>query len=182
MADPVYEIASKPTIYKGIIFRSRLEARWAAFFDQLGWHWNYEPFDLNGWTPDFILGSERLLVEVKPFKFQQLADTCARLIRAAPKANILLLSDHYSVAESYPCAIGRVTELADFDPPAEVRWDHAILSAKGPDIGVVRQEGSWGDLVNDNDMVGRPYGYKSDALIDEKWAAACNATRFEVNQ
>lgn len=32
-----------PTMYKGINFRSRLEARWAVFFDTLGIEWEYEP-------------------------------------------------------------------------------------------------------------------------------------------
>lgn len=32
-----------PTMYKGIQFRSRLEARWAVFFDTLGIKWEYEP-------------------------------------------------------------------------------------------------------------------------------------------
>ncbi|MEN2464926.1 hypothetical protein [Ornithinibacillus sp. JPR2-1] len=31
------------TIYKGYRFRSRLEARWAVFFDSLGIKWEYEP-------------------------------------------------------------------------------------------------------------------------------------------
>lgn len=56
-----------PTRYQGAYFRSRLEARWAAFFDLCGWKWNYEPFDLKGWIPDFIIqGYSTLLVEVKP--------------------------------------------------------------------------------------------------------------------
>lgn len=56
-----------PTKYKGVQFRSRLEAKWAAFFDLLGWRWEYEPFDRKGWIPDFILlGATPVLVEVKP--------------------------------------------------------------------------------------------------------------------
>jgi hypothetical protein len=56
-----------PTVYKGRQFRSRLEARWAAFFDLLHWPYEYEPFDLAGWIPDFLLlGKTRVLVEVKP--------------------------------------------------------------------------------------------------------------------
>jgi hypothetical protein len=49
-------------------FRSRLEARWARFFDLVGWRWEYEPFDLSGWIPDFALigVSQTTLVEVKP--------------------------------------------------------------------------------------------------------------------
>ena len=43
-----------PTRYQETLFRSRLEARWAAWADRLGWDWTYEPVDLNGWTPDFL--------------------------------------------------------------------------------------------------------------------------------
>lgn len=59
---------SIPTEYAGSRFRSRLEARWAAFFDLAGWDWDYEPFDLEGWCPDFCLHMDGadVLVEVKP--------------------------------------------------------------------------------------------------------------------
>jgi hypothetical protein len=58
-----------PTTYAGVNFRSRLEARWAAFFDLCGWRWQYEPIDLAGWIPDFVLLSDvqkPVLVECKP--------------------------------------------------------------------------------------------------------------------
>jgi hypothetical protein len=60
-----------PTRYKGYAFRSRLEARWAVFFDHLNIKWEYEPegFDLgNGlrYLPDFWLPDLNLWVEVKP--------------------------------------------------------------------------------------------------------------------
>jgi hypothetical protein len=48
-------IANIPTTYNGVQFRSRLEAKWAAFFDLLGWRWHYEPLDLDGWIPDFLI-------------------------------------------------------------------------------------------------------------------------------
>lgn len=56
-----------PTYYNGVSFRSRLEARWAAFFDLAGWRWKYEPNELDFYIPDFvIIGRRPLLVEVKP--------------------------------------------------------------------------------------------------------------------
>lgn len=55
------------TVYRGIRFRSRLEAKWAVFFDAIGWKWQYEPVDFNGYIPDFIIPAHNLLVEVKPF-------------------------------------------------------------------------------------------------------------------
>jgi hypothetical protein len=45
------EVAARgiQTTYRGTRFRSRLEARWAAFFDMVDWDWTYEPFDTDGW-------------------------------------------------------------------------------------------------------------------------------------
>jgi len=55
------------TLFDGIEYRSRLEARWAAFFTEIGWKFTYEPFDGNGYIPDFLIhGKSPLLVEVKP--------------------------------------------------------------------------------------------------------------------
>ena len=56
-----------PTDYCGIRMRSRLEAQWAAFFDLMGWKWSYEPFDLRGYIPDFVIDAiEPTLFEIKP--------------------------------------------------------------------------------------------------------------------
>lgn len=54
------ELKAIQTEYKGYLFRSRLEARWAVFLDSLGVKWEYEPegYDLgNGmcYLPDFRL-------------------------------------------------------------------------------------------------------------------------------
>jgi len=62
-----YTISARETTYNGHLFRSSLEARWAAFFDLVGWKWVYEPFELKGYIPDFILQFHKpILVEVKP--------------------------------------------------------------------------------------------------------------------
>lgn len=69
------------TLYKGICFRSRLEARWAIFFDEMNIEWEYEPgafqVPFSGYTlkyfPDFVLKNlkcsmdmqEPLYIEVK---------------------------------------------------------------------------------------------------------------------
>lgn len=55
------------TRYAETIFRSRLEARWAAFFDLLEWKWTYEPFDGSGYIPDFLIkGGRPFVVETRP--------------------------------------------------------------------------------------------------------------------
>lgn len=57
------------TRYAGHRFRSRLEARWAVFFDDLGIKWQYEPqgYVINGtpYLPDFLLTECGTWVEVK---------------------------------------------------------------------------------------------------------------------
>ena len=57
-----------PTEYRFIRFRSRLEATWARFFDTVGWRWKYEPFDYDGYIPDFVLlfPHGEVLGEIKP--------------------------------------------------------------------------------------------------------------------
>jgi hypothetical protein len=60
------------TRYAGCHFRSRLEARWAVFFDHLGIRWDYEPegFETSAgpYLPDFRikLDNGSFLFEVKP--------------------------------------------------------------------------------------------------------------------
>ena len=83
-----YNIKAIPTRYSGIMLRARLEARWAAFFDLMGWKWHYEPFDLDGWFPDFLIeGNRQTLVEVKPFSEYDLL-TIGRICSAVKKARL----------------------------------------------------------------------------------------------
>lgn len=80
-----YDIKAIPTVYGARQFRSRLEAKWAAFFDQSGWEYEYEPFDLGSWSPDFLLTKARVLVEVKPItEIDQ--DTADKMAAAATQA------------------------------------------------------------------------------------------------
>lgn len=65
------EIKAIETVYKGYRFRSRLEARWAVFFENAGIKWEYEKegFDLGtlGWyLPDFYLPLNKMWIEIKP--------------------------------------------------------------------------------------------------------------------
>lgn len=62
---------SLKTEYRGTIYRSRLEARWAVFLDALDVPHLYEPegFDLGDGTPylvDFRLPTARIYLEIKP--------------------------------------------------------------------------------------------------------------------
>lgn len=62
-------IPARPTTYKGIQMRSRLEADYASALDRDGETWKYEPKCFAGpngqWLPDFRVGVN-VYIEVKP--------------------------------------------------------------------------------------------------------------------
>lgn len=69
----VHAMRAIETRYAGCRFRSRTEARWAVWFDAMGWRWEFEPegFETPGgrYLPDFLLhapGGTRWF-EVKPY-------------------------------------------------------------------------------------------------------------------
>jgi len=60
-----------PTIYNGVKYRSRTEARWALFMEKLGLTFDYEPdgFELPSgrrYLPDFYIHDFKTYLEVKP--------------------------------------------------------------------------------------------------------------------
>ncbi len=72
----------KQTKYKNIFFRSRTEARWAVFFDVIGYRWQYEEEGYllssnEGYLPDFklLLPDDSIFyAEVKHYEFDDLGD------------------------------------------------------------------------------------------------------------
>ena len=88
-----------PTTYDGTNFRSRLEAKWAAFFNLLGWHWEYETSTAFGeWMPDFTLllhdesrTEQRVYVEAKPKK--HLAAAIEKIEKSGCDDPVLILAD-----------------------------------------------------------------------------------------
>jgi hypothetical protein len=83
------------TQYKGYRFRSRLEARWAVFFDTLGLEWEYEKEGyetiLGRYLPDFYFPKLDCFAEVKPGFF---TDEQYRKCKVLPKPCILLDQPH----------------------------------------------------------------------------------------
>jgi len=116
------------TIYKGFRFRSRLEARWAVFFDKVGIEWQYEAQGFNlpdgtTYLPDFFLPQIRngLWVEIKGqrptesdgAKMRHLVNGTNHwgTIRVGEPMNNLLLSDSYFNNQKY----GYLGEIDDSD-------------------------------------------------------------------
>jgi hypothetical protein len=88
---------ARPTTYKGVAMRSRLEARFAAFLDAEGFEWIYEPRAYAGdggqYLPDFVLPQTEYpaYVEVKPTLELALAATGRMQVIWESEPNAILL-------------------------------------------------------------------------------------------
>lgn len=110
-------IPALPASYAGVIFRSRLEARWAHYFDLIGLPWQYEPqgfaLEAGNYCPDFLCHD--YYVEVKP--------TISDLVTAYPKlaelskvtgATVFCVVDHPTVIPQRYWQDGREAGKASF--------------------------------------------------------------------
>ncbi len=122
-----------PTIYKKTRFRSRLEARWAAFFDKCNWKWDYEPIDLRGYIPDFLVHFEKgdVLFEIKP---SRPSDDFESVITKIEKSG-------WRSAAAILCATW--DELSTFSIRVGV-GTHTLEESPEDGIGYM---GTWGDVV-----------------------------------
>lgn len=135
-----YDIQAVETVYKGITFRSRLEATWAAMFDLLGWRWEYECDPINGWLPDFIVEAKYpgsyIPVEVKPiFELDyETADKVSKSSRKSlhdePEPLILGLGpqDDYDTAI---LRLGWLNQWSETDGGCGVSWEPAGIIMDG---------------------------------------------------
>lgn len=159
-----YTIKAIPTTYAGVNFRSRLEARWAAFFDLCGWKWDYEPFDLDGWAPDFLLkGKIKALVEVKPIDFSANEDAAMRQAKArAAKAFRTaddLYPDHQDINGMTDDAFNAYIDVLSMPPQYEILvlgngpfktdnwspWGLGVMALEGWCKGEDHADLYWGD-------------------------------------
>lgn len=165
-------IAAIPTTYNGVRFRSRLEAKWAAFFDLMGWKWEYEPIDLKGYIPDFILTRRKILVEVKPFETSEDINKSRDKIAASGWRREALLVGHNLFFDG---KFG-TEEIAHFMPPS---WDcnRAKFIECGPcEIGLVGR----GDRCR---ICGESATSKIDIgwiiEIEDRWKEAANTVQYK---
>lgn len=81
---------ARPTVYKGIRMRSRLEARMAAELDSYGNPWRYEPCayasERGQYLPDFV-------VDMPTKSFIEVRATQERAAEAMPQMEIILESE-----------------------------------------------------------------------------------------
>lgn len=151
------QIQAIETSYKGYKFRSRLEARWAVFFDALDIKWEYEPqgfylTDGSKYLPDFHLPTfdGGAYVEVKP--------------------------DGGSFAKARRFAIdsGKQVWLAEGVPDTRVYTIVGICEDCGGEAGHPPRCHEWVGIPNadkaykENRMFAEPGYERSDGYIDER--------------
>lgn len=113
-------------MYRDVQFRSRVEAKWAAFFDLVDWPWDYEPFDLNGYIPDFALRFHKpLLVEVKADS-PEVDEAKSKIECSGWEGEALVLSGTWPNRESCFFSMPSIGWLAEWDGE-HLCWDEAVM-------------------------------------------------------
>jgi hypothetical protein len=141
-----------PTDHKYRRYRSRLEARWAYFFDLISWKYEYEPYDLKGWIPDFcIYGTKEILVEVKPNSRLEEYDT-KKIIQAMAgtekegKEILLLGSTIFENGEAFSGpALGWLGEY--YEESDDKYWFAYAMINHNEEWGIFHEYGSYADRI-----------------------------------
>jgi hypothetical protein len=107
-----------PTTYNNIVYRSRIEAKWAYIFDKLNLIYQYEYIDMNYYIPDFIISTKcntikNLMVEVKNeiYNEQNYNNYYQKAIDAGCNGTLLIIN-------------GRFTDIKDLD---NKYYDHKLF-------------------------------------------------------
>lgn len=191
-----YTIKAYPTMYRGRQYRSRLEARWAAFFDGLGLSYEYEPYDLGAWSPDFHITNLDILVEVKPLsEFDQ--SVWDKAIAACNERGLLSAeSDRYVnglfLTRVAPTIINNKVQVGwfttlnsnDLRPaPAYLGWlPSYVKPTYSPDLINVSEKGWW-SAGGDADMWDN--AHQSPRIFADHtmgiWAEASNKVQWQAD-
>ena len=133
---------AKMTDYKGVYFRSRLEARWCEFFEFLGVRFEYEPArqstSIGGYIPDFYFRSLKTWVEIKgikptPDELTKLEDVCNKtnksglLISGYPKTYPFGVEPHTANCLCYFITAKGVSFQISFDELYQTLQNTKIL-------------------------------------------------------
>lgn len=127
------------TVYNGYRFRSRLEARWAVFFDALPIRYIYETegFDLHGtwYLPDFWLTEWECWTEIKPdVPSEQEVRKCIDLAKGTGHTCLLIYGQPWSRTIPYGNN-DNISPLEWLDYYYAWRsWDYRFLMLRGDEL------------------------------------------------
>ena len=181
------------TRYKNYRFRSRLEARWAVFFDAMSELWDYEPEGFavgGGYLPDFWLPRFGVFVEVKPGPEVPLASDAINKAEelAWHHKPVVILQGLGSLAAGDDASSDKITLFCNYETNGSIGcavvdayWvvgdDQQLLLCAGA------RNNSWGDWCDGSfapvpRIVFAPTGSPLHPALRQAYAAARSA-RFE---
>jgi hypothetical protein len=187
------EYGNIPTVYSGVRFRSRLEAKWAVFFDIIGWGWHYEQDDVNGWIADFTIDNPftcqtAFWIEIKPIEGRPPASVQNKILRSGALDDggcvIVVGKRPFLDDDCVPGGLCFGYRLADpwhkeYNPEHDVCANTVSLLLVSDD-GV----GWLGCCDQDNDaelLTGKRnlQGFPADDHVDRAWKTACNRVQWK---
>jgi len=181
-----YDIKAHPTMYNGIQFRSRLEAKWATFFDLINWKWQYEPCDFNGWIPDFALYGHKqtVYVEVKPTVIF-LPDIASKIDASGCNNEVLLIGETCPIPNSSTMCgddvqLGWLRTICERqDGLNDFSWHECEFACyDGVSIGFAEPSQAWYCRIYGT--CGKYYKFNEvvEDTVSNHWAAACNSSQW----
>jgi hypothetical protein len=174
------------TSYGGALFRSRLEARWAVFFDHMLIEWEYEPEGYETpdgrYLPDFRIYLRKrehptALFEVKPWHAAKRGEKC---VCPEPLDRRWAHAAGADPAPSLLVACGIPTGSKIIDWVEETGGMHRIKAAD-PDSHEYPYVFSTCECCSGAVIQACPEGWRPPRLIVEAFDAACSA-RFEFGR
>ncbi len=181
MNKPIHirHVTAIATTYRGIRFRSRTEARWAAFFDELHWPWEYEPHDLVWYVPDFVLKLDNepagVLCEIKGCNsLEELRAHTAKTSDSGWQHDALIVgSGPMKLSDAQPL-LGLIGEPSG--PHGWLEWSPARIfyCLSCGQHSMLAEDGCWRCRV-----CGARDGHMGAAeQVEELWARACNRVQW----
>lgn len=161
-----------PTLFNGVQYRSRLEARWGALFYILKWDFTYEPpLSLHYYIPDFILPGEGfLLAECKPFVRHddpEVAKAQTKIKESGWEGHSALLGSAPYADKKGRTVFGLRTTQDNSDP-------HVMLP-----FHLVRVAGDWVTCTCENDHASTKTDTINQAWARYAWHDAGNRVQFK---
>lgn len=128
--------------YKGLEFKTSLEAQWAAFFDLAGWSWWVNPRAIENWRPDFKV--------TLPCGHSQCGGSHTLLVSVLPISDVAAVKEHPCLRYSYKVKDKDGEWIADAgaifgnDPTATI-WEMSHGSGGG-----VESVMNWASMVDEH--------------------------------